>query len=806
MLDRLLPRYWPRTSGRPPKLAPTRLTHVAEHLFGREAELAKLDATWADPKIHVVTLVAWGGVGKTSLVAKWAAEKDLGGADYFDWSFYSQGTREEGSASGEPFIAAALRFFGEEEGEKFASSAMSGWEKGAKLATFVARRKALLILDGLEPLQYPPSSPKEIAGQLKDPGVTALLRGLAAQNPGLCVVTTRESVKDLAAYRGVSAPEWSLERLSTTAGVAFLEKLQVKGRLTEKEALVEEMDGHALTLQLLGSYLHDAHESDVRKRDLVGFEEADREIQGGHAFRTIEAYERWFLGETTDLAARQLAVLRLLGLFDRPADQACLLALRREPAISGLTDSLVGVSDGSWNVAVSRLADRGLVSKEGATLDAHPLVREYFARQLREKTPEVWHSAHGRLFEHLRDTTPYQPDTLEGLEPLYQAVSHGCHAERQQETLTDVYRARINRGSGRSGYFSVKNLGAFGADLGAIASFFESLWRRVSPLVTQADQAALLNDCAFCLRALGRLTEAQEPMRDGFDRAAKSGDWKNAAKYLSNLSELALTLGDVPSAVRDAEEAVAFAERSGNTLVRIGRRSTYGDALHHAGRRDEALALFREAERVQVEDQSENSLPYSLRGFQFCDLLLAKAELAARGYSKNERRGWDALLETIREVEERVTVNKWRNLQGGGNQDSILMVALDHLTLGRAALYRAILSGSELGPANAEIEQAVDGLRRAGTTHHIPRGLLTRAWLLFLEGNPAAARANLDEAQEIAERGPMPLYLADIALCRGRLFGDRDELAVAKRLIEKHGYGRRLEELADAEEALGVAG
>lgn len=36
---------------------------------------------------------------------------------------------------------------------------------------------------------------------------------------------------------------------------------------------------------------------------------------------------------------------------------------------------------------------------------------------------------------------------------------------------------------------------------------------------------------------------------------------------------------------------------------------------------------------------------------------------------------------------------------------------------------------------------------------------------------------------------------------RARLFRDQDSLAKARRLIEKHGYGRRLEELADAEEA-----
>ena len=52
------------------------------------------------------------------------------------------------------------------------------------------------------------------------------------------------------------------------------------------------MRGHALTLNLLGSYLHDAHAGDIRRRDLVKLEEADIEEQGGHAFRVMDAYCR----------------------------------------------------------------------------------------------------------------------------------------------------------------------------------------------------------------------------------------------------------------------------------------------------------------------------------------------------------------------------------------------------------------------------------------------------------------------------------------------------------------------------------
>ncbi len=799
----------------PPKLAPTRLTHVAEHLFGREADLAKLDAAWADPKIHVATFVAWGGVGKTSLVAKWAAEKDLGGADYFDWSFYSQGTREEGSASGEPFIAAALRFFGEEEGEgeKIASSAMSGWDKGAKLAAFVTRRKALLILDGLEPLQYPPSSPKEIAGQLKDPGIRSLLRGLAAQNPGLCVVTTRESVKDLAAFRGGPAPEWSLERLSTAAGVALLEKLQVKGRQAELEGLVEEVDGHALTLQLLGSFLHDAHEGDIRKRDLVGFEEADREMQGGHAFRTIAAYERWlvpkrtlsekasawFSGKREDSVGgkRQLGILRLLGLFDRPAPADCLNALRRAPRISDLTEALVGISDTQWNLAISRLAAHGLVSVAGTTLDSHPLVREYFGRHLRENSPRAWRAGHLRLFKHLQDTTPFRPDTLEGLQPLYQAVAHGCHAGRHEGALAN-YDIRIQRGEQ---FYSTRRLGAIGANLGALTCFFDPPWSRVSTALTVASQGWVLNEAGNSLRALGRLSEASDPMRSGMELSASYGEWLNAAIGAGSLSDLELTLGDISASIREAEMSVSFADRSSDTFFKLASRAGQASKLHQAGNQGEALTLFSIAERMQAEWRPAFPRLYSLQGFLHCDLLLSDAERAA-GRGHGVAIDLERHLKVIREVEGRGAAALAVVLDGSNN---LFDISLNHLVLGRAMLFKALLEGADPEPARAGIEQAVDGFRRAVRQDHLPKALLTRAWLLFLEGNPAAARADLAEAQEIAERGPMPLFLADIALYRGRLFGDRAALAEARRLIEKHGYGRRLEELADAEEASGMA-
>ena len=134
----------------------------------------------------------------------------------------------------------------------------------------------------------------------------------------------------------------------------------------------------------------------------------------------------------------------------------------------------------------------------------------------------------------------------------------------------------------------------------------------------------------------------------------------------------------------------------------------------------------------------------------------------------------------------------------------ILSVALDNLTIGRTALYRAILEDSSYDTCYKPMEAAVSGLRAAGSMHELPRGLLTRAMLRFMTRDIDGAEADLDEAQEIAERGSMKLFLADIHLYRARLFQQPEHLGPARKLIEECNYGRRLPELEAAEAALGV--
>jgi tetratricopeptide (TPR) repeat protein len=439
-----------------------------------------------------------------------------------------------------------------------------------------------------------------------------------------------------------------------------------------------------------------------------------------------------------------------------------------------------------------RLADCGLAVRDRDALDAHPLVREHFGSRIREQNPDAWQAARGRLFDHLTQSTEHRPDTLEGLQPLYQAIAHGCQAERQQEALYYVYIDRILRGTGGDGFYAAWKLGAIGADLGAVACFFDPPWSRVSPALTEADQGWLLNQAGHYLRTLGRLDEAVELLRSGVAMATDQKDWANAARGAGNLSEIGLTLGDVAGAVRDAEQSVDYADRSDHESFRIVTRTALADALHQAGREQEALVQFREAEVMQAELQPMTPRLYGMSGYWYWDLLLGGAERAARVGSKERE---DA--EACNEVERRAT----QSLRWSIDHRILFEIALAHLTLGRVRLYRAIIEGSAPDIAEDDIGQAVDGLRRAGRNDYLPSGLLTRGWLDASEGHPRDARAHLAEAEEIAERGPMPLYLADIQLYRARLFHDRIALAEARRLVEEHGYFRRREELEDLEAA-----
>ena len=87
---------------------------------------------------------------------------------------------------------------------------------------------------------------------MREPSLQALLRELAAFNTGLCVITTRTPVADIADHEQTSALRRDLDQLSSDAGAKLLRALGVHGQEPELRGASEEFHGHCLALTLLG--------------------------------------------------------------------------------------------------------------------------------------------------------------------------------------------------------------------------------------------------------------------------------------------------------------------------------------------------------------------------------------------------------------------------------------------------------------------------------------------------------------------------------------------------------------------------
>ncbi|MDD5393334.1 MAG: hypothetical protein PHE17_09970 [Thiothrix sp.] len=780
----LLPAVISNEPTTPEHIHSDRLPTVKGGFFGRSAELQLLNDAWANTTTRIIQFIAPGGTGKTKLLRHWLDHTtDI--PVLIAWSFYSQGASEDKQTSATPFFSHAFAKLGSSR-ERFASEE----DKGDHLAELLHGKRYVLVLDGLEPLQHGGAA---MRGELKDKAIRQLLRQLARHPCGLCIITTRIALHELSDRDAPTVIRHDLQNLTAADGIQLLQSLGVTGSTAELGKAVGEYGGHALALSLLGNVLRLRHQGDVRKRDtLKALVKATGNRDSRHAFKVMQAYEEWFAGEP------ELALLHLLGLFDHPIGQDVLQMLW-DAQIPHLT---AGIDEDEWLEAIASLREEHhLLSQHdgGGDLDCHPLIREYFGGQLQTQQPQAWQQAHERLYEYYKALPEKEfPDTLEEMQPLFSAVAHGCAAGLHQQALDEVYWPRVRR---KEVAFLVKKLGAFSDDLATVAHFFSTPWHTPAAGLTEGDKAAALNWAGFRLRALGRLHEALEPMQANIEMNVKRENWKSAATNASNLSELQLTLGDVAQAVESGARSSRYADQSGDMFQRMSKRTTHADALHQAGDTAAALALFREAEQLWKNHFTNFPRMSSLSGFRYCDLLLVQHYTS----------------DVLDRAEYALKIAE--------GQRNLLDIALNQLTLGRAHLQQRLLPSTSGRGAGGEglhwLDQAVAGLRAAGTLHNLPLGLLARAALHRHTHDFARARQDLQEVFDIANGSGMRLHLTDYHLEMARLLvaesltpstasrergaggeGLQHHIAAAARLIKETGYHRRDPELAELQQHL----
>ena len=709
------------------------LPTVEGELFGRKDELALLDQALADSNMHIVQFIAPGGTGKTKLLQHWLDENKHKIEAQLIHSFYSQGSSEDKQISSTPFFIQALKALGSNKG---ISDFQTEEEKAEHIAELLRKKRCLLVLDGLEPLQQ---VARGMRGELKDRAIRRLLRQLANDHSSVCIITTRVEVHELKNRKAVLSHD--LQNLAPEDGVKLLRSFEVQGREVDMLAAVNEYGCHALALHLLGNAVATYLNKDIRQRDTLPELIGDYDYIERHAFKVMQAYQHWLAGTV------ELKLLYLLSLFDHPIEQEVLQVLW-EAQIPELT---AGVTERDWKAAQRVLEKEyrmmSVHAGQAALFDCHPLIREYFGRQLKENHGEVWRQAHTVLYEYYKALPEriygkYLPDTLEEMQPLFKAVVHGCAAKMHRKVFYEVYFPRIQGGDNN---YIGKFLGAFDYDLMVLANFFQKPWNDLGRVFYAEEYCYLKSAAGHNLRASGRLNEAIQPMADSFGSKLVIGDWSHTALTSGNLNELFLDLGKIDNAEFYAKQSILFADHSKDQFEIMAAHSAYGDLLHQQGFLEGALSEFTKAEDIQKKGSESHPILCSYYGYRYCNLLLS---LGHDVYEVIERANYSLLVS--------------KNSVGKGLAK--FDIGLDLVTLGQCYF---ILGKKD--EALKSINEAVRFLISAGELRLLIIGLIARATINVQLKKMADAMHDLSAVYEIAEPSGMCLHLTDYHLEMARL-------------------------------------
>jgi tetratricopeptide (TPR) repeat protein len=345
--------------------------------FGREAEVAALDAALAGGATSLVAFVGPGGQGKTAIMQHWLGQiiaRDPPPDGVFLWSFYR----------GKDADLCLRELFA------YAEDLVSPPDVSAsfcvdRLLPRLRRERWALVLDGVEVAQYE-SGPWY--GRFLHPELGRLLEELAsAPMPGVVVITSRFPLPELERRRHAAVV--TLGGLDETSASELLRSVGVTGNDAELRAAAAACGHHAKAVELLGTFLVRYHGNAAGRftalPETPAIEGASEEEQ--KVARVLAGYQAALPQETQDVLALATA------FRDPPAEPRLREYLASEPVHALLHQSWkrtyppFGERPAGWIAQeIDDLVRLRLLERVGGTgglvIDAHPLVRRSFEHAL----------------------------------------------------------------------------------------------------------------------------------------------------------------------------------------------------------------------------------------------------------------------------------------------------------------------------------------------------------------------------------------------------------------------------------------
>jgi hypothetical protein len=372
------------------------------HLFGRQAELDLLNQ-WLRSEgqfedIHLLNLVAIGGMGKSSLAWKWfqdqaRQQKPLAGSLW--WSFY------ESDAHYENFITRSLAYVSGQNEEALRRKTLT--QREDDLFILLNQQPYLLVLDGLERLliaynrentssqhefaQAEATSPRPASSTLigmlsgaiqgaqrklrktTDPRAGAFLRKLATAEATKTLISSRLYPSDLETATGAAAKHCLalfLQGLDDQDALELWRSFGISGDEDHLLELFHAFANYPLLIRALAG-------------EVAGYRRAPRDFdqwraahQGFNPFGLpmVQRQTHVLQYALQGLEDSHLAVLRTIGAFNSPTSYGTLADLLIGP------DRTFG-RDPELDTALSELEDRGLLGwdREANRYDLHPVIR-----------------------------------------------------------------------------------------------------------------------------------------------------------------------------------------------------------------------------------------------------------------------------------------------------------------------------------------------------------------------------------------------------------------------------------------------
>ena len=585
-----------------------------QDLLGGSGKKGKIQEAWESGQIGLFWLIGYAGEGKTSLARRWVDNLitrpgDLRPVGIFWWDFETQGG-EEGI-----FFERLLAFLESWESEGDSPPAA---EVATRVLTHLESRRGryVFILDSVQHAWKPSDSHQEevlLVRFLRRLTKFGGLDGLPAQP--FCVLTTRFGPKwDEVPPSG--SHEESLRCLPLDDGCELLQKLGVQDDHAKIEQCVERWQGHAWTLELLGSLVALGRLPSLEHFDPGELAPHDRERFLDFYTWHLKPAERVVFGylaeirrplpgaDLTRLLEEQVSDHRSVTQYgaarDGGAPTPAVQVVIAEKQVSGLVQDLVKLGvlrpatlSDEWRAASP--ASGGPAPAQGHTsprLTIHSLLRSFASKQNRPRSGEAfmrsWHlRLHALLHQTRRGGTGIPA-------PRRPAIPHRgpapCDAAGDYAGAWNIAWDKLSQGHR---FVITTHLCAYDVTLQAVLDFYEGRDLRHGRIRVpiRLAQRFILRATGLSLRSLGLLHDAIWSYRRALREMLDDGEILEASVIAQALAELRSYRGQF----RAGERRAAFGLHLARQVEKSQRERPAGSDPEAKANLAKAIVLERMA-------------------------------------------------------------------------------------------------------------------------------------------------------------------------------------------------------------------